>query len=275
MIYFGPEAEAELVKAGLRPGRMTYFAGRAAPLGEVGAGAVAATFYNFNPELVARHIPRAWTLAKPADVVEARFRAADAVFRTRLGDAVDSAEMLEAAELAREAASACTPAGRPLYAAHADLDWPSEPHLVFWHAITLLREFRGDGHVAALITHGVDGLPALVTHTATGHGFTEQAAKVTRGWSDEQWAATWDDLRSYGILAADGGLTAEGTELRRSIEAATDEAALAPWRLLKEERTIRLGEIGRDLSQQVAASGVFPAGVFAEGRVRSAVDSTT
>ncbi|MGH3518446.1 MAG: SCO6745 family protein [Haloechinothrix sp.] len=263
VIYFAPEAEAELTAVGLRPGRMTYFASRSAPMGAVGPGTVTATFYNFNPELVARHIPRAWTLATPEQVVAARFSAADAALRTRLGDAVSAPEVAEAAELARDAAEACSPDGRPLYAGHADLEWPTEPHLVLWHAITLLREFRGDGHIAALVAHGLNGLSALVSHTATGRGFTEHAAKATRGWSDEQWAAAAEGLRGQGLLDAAGELTDTGQALRARVEAATNDAATAPWLRLGADKTTRLREIGRTLSKQVVAAGAFPSGVFA------------
>ncbi|MGH3449306.1 MAG: SCO6745 family protein [Haloechinothrix sp.] len=263
MIYFAPEAEAELVATGLRPGRMTYFASRSAPMGAVGPGTVTATFFSFNPELVARHIPRAWTLASPDEVVTARFAAADAVMRKRLGDTVSAPEVAEAAELAREAAEACFREGRPLFAGHADLEWPTEPHLVLWHAITLLREFRGDGHIAALVTHGLDGLSAVVTHTATGKGFTEQAAKATRGWSDEQWSAAVERLRNEGALDGKAALTEQGLALRRSIETATDMAATAPWLRLGADKATRLRDIGRTLARQVVAAGAFPSGVFA------------
>lgn len=266
MIYFAPEAEEKLTATGLRPGRMTYFASRSAPMGAVGPGTVVATFYNFSPELVARHIPRAWTLASPETVVEARFAAADAVLRARLGDAVHSAEVAEAAELAREASAACTPEGRPLYAAHADLDWPEEPHLVLWHAVTLLREYRGDGHIAALVAHGVDGLSALLTHTATGRGFTEEAARATRGWSEERWSAAAERLRDRGILGADGTLTEEGRRLRERVEVATDDATAAPWSALGADKAQRLRELGRGLSRIVVAAGVFPGGVFAAAK---------
>src|SRR5690349_12737744 len=82
-LYFAPEHDERLTAVGLRPGRMCYFAGRAAPMGAVGPGVVTATFYNFAPSLVARHIPRAWTLATPDQVLEARTAAARAAF-TRL-----------------------------------------------------------------------------------------------------------------------------------------------------------------------------------------------
>src|ERR1035437_3666605 len=116
MTYFVPETEQYLTEAGLRPGRMCYFAGRAAAMGAVGPGVVAATFYNFNPELVERHIPRAWTLASPEAVVAARFRSVEAALRRLLGEELAaSADVTEAAELARTAAVACTGDGRALY----------------------------------------------------------------------------------------------------------------------------------------------------------------
>jgi hypothetical protein len=263
MLYFAPESDEELTAVGLRPGRMCYFASRSAPMGAVSAGVTAATFYNFNPALVARHIPRAWGLASIDDILAARLRAADRALRRLLGnDVADSPAIGEAAALARAATVELDPQGRPLYAAHAELPWPTEPHLVLWHAVTLLREYRGDGHVAVLLSSGVAGLEALITHTATGRGFTVQAAKATRGWSDEDWAAGEARLRAAGILD-DGGLTAAGVELRESIERATDVLAAVPWITIGPDATDRLIEIGRGLSRELLASGAFSAEVFA------------
>jgi hypothetical protein len=78
--------------------------------------------------------------------------------------------MAEAADAGPRAAEAATawPQGRPLFAAHAELPWPDEPHLVLWHAQTLLREFRGDGPVAALVTAGIGGIEALLLHVGSG-----------------------------------------------------------------------------------------------------------
>ena len=179
MIYFAPEAEEGFAALGLERGRMSYYAGRSAAMGPVGPGVVAATFYNFNSESVAKHIPRAWSIASPSAVLEARFRAADAALRRMLDD-VASPAVTGAAELAREASLACGPEGKPLFAAHADLDWPDEPHLRLWHAVTLLREFRGDAHIAALQHADLSGLQALALHSATGEGFKPSAARTLR-----------------------------------------------------------------------------------------------
>jgi hypothetical protein len=263
-MYFVPEAEEELTGVGLRPGRMGYFASRSAPMGPVSAGVTAATFYNFNPEIVARHIPRAWGLASIEDILAARLRIADRALRRLLSDEIAKAPAVaEAAELTRAATLGLPTAGRPLYAGHAGLDWPDEPHLALWHGATLLREFRGDGHVAVLLTAGVSGLDALVTHTATGRGFTEQAAKATRGWSDEQWTAAVENLRGRGLLDAKGALTHDGIEHRAVLEHATDELAAQPWRTLGVERTERLVELGKALSRQVVNAGALSSDVFA------------
>ncbi|MGW5743400.1 SCO6745 family protein [Amycolatopsis sp. NPDC003861] len=265
-VYFVPEAEAALTGIGLRPGRMPYFASRSAAMGAVGPEVVAATFYNFNPEVVARVIPRAWTLATPEQVLDARLEAVDKALTRLLGDHVKSDEVAEAAELAREATAGCRAEGRPLYAAHAGLAWPGEPYLVLWHAITLLREHRGDGHIAALVLEGLDGLEALITHSATGRGFNLAAAKLTRGWSDEQWAAAERRLADRGVLDADGVLTDGGAALRDRVEVATETAARGPWDHLGPERTARLEELCRGLSRRVIDAGAFPDGVFALGR---------
>lgn len=273
MTYFVPETESYLTEAGLRPGRMCYFAGRAAAMGAVGPGVVAATFYNFNPELVAKHIPRAWSLASPEAVVSARVQSADAALRRLLGaELATSPEIAEAAELARTAALACTGEGRALYAGHADLPWPTEPLLVLWHAITLLREHRGDGHIAALLAAGISGIEALVTHTATGHGFTAAAAQKSRGWSEQQWRQTEDNLRARGLLDEDGTLSEAGATVRADVESATDEMALAPWVALGDVGTARLAEIGKTLSRAVLAAGAIPEGIFtaAPGRAGGA-----
>ncbi len=264
LCYFSAEVESSLVELGLRKGRMCYFAGRAAAMGRVGAGPVTATFYVFNPSLVGHFIPSAWELASPEDVQEARYRGVDTAYRNLLGDdVVVSAEMEEAAGIARELAAGCTPEGRALHAAHADLAWPEEPHLVLFHALTLVREHRGDGHVAALVHAGLSGREALVTHTATGKGFTVPAAQATRGWSAAEWQDSVDALADRGLMTPGGDLTDEGTALREQVEADTDRLGLAPWAALGDEKATRLRELARPFAKQAVAAGAFPGGVFA------------
>ena len=265
LIYFAPETEERLVAAGLEAGRMCYFAGRSAPMGAVSGGVVTATFYNFSPALIAQCIPAAWELASPAAVVRARFAAADAALSRLLGpDVIASADMTALAGLVREAASACTAEGRPLYAGHAGLAWPDAPHLVMWHGLSLLREHRGDGHIAALTASGLSGLEALVTHTATGQGFVPGFAMASRGWSRDEWAAATADLVARGMLETGGGLAPAGQELRARVEAETDQMAAGPWQHLGDERTEDVIRIGKAMTRAAMAAGAFPAeGVFA------------
>lgn len=266
MIYFAPEAADAFAGLGLDRGRMSYFAGRAAPMGPVGPGVVAATFYSFNPAAVAEVIPRAWQLAAPEAVVAARFEAADAALRRMLGADVLSSELVaETAGLARRAAEACPPDGKPLFAGHADLAWPEAAHLRLWHAVTLLREFRGDAHLAALQRGGLSGLEALVLHTATGETFTEEVSKEMRGWSDQEWATAARGLRERGLLGAEGEITAAGTALREEVEADTDAMSMAPWAALGEDGVEALTRGGAQLSKALAEAGALPPGLFARG----------
>ena len=135
-----------------------------------------------------------------------------------------------------------------------------------WHGLSLLREHRGDGHVAALLTAGLSGIEALVTHTATGRGFVPGFARSSRGWSQPEWDAATGNLAGRGLLEADGVLAPAGRELRAHIEAETDQLATAPWRQLGDQRTEEVIRIGKAMTRAVIAAGAFPAdGVFAAG----------
>jgi hypothetical protein len=236
MIYFSPDATARYKALGLT-GRSGYFASRAAAIGPASAEVVIATFYNFNPELVRSALPAAWQVTSPESVCAARVAGADATLREVLGPAADSPEMARAAALARRAAQAVAHdlTGRPLYAAHTTLPWPQAPHLVLWHAQTLLREYRGDAHVAALLTAGLSGIEALVTHAATGV-ISAEALRTTRGWSRTDWSAAVSGLRARDWLTHDPEptLTPQGRLVRQLVEDTTDRLAVAPYAALGE-----------------------------------------
>jgi hypothetical protein len=253
-VYFADEAQAAFAAAGLSGDRMGYFASRSAAMGAVPADVVIATFYNFHPDLVRRCIPEAWSLATPDAVLSARLEAVDAGLRRMLGADVESPAMAEAAGLARRAAEHCPPAGRALFAGHASLPWPDAPHLVLWHAITLLREFRGDGHIAALVADDVGACQALVVHGATGD-VPPAVLQSSRAWPDDEWAVAVAELRSRGWLDDAGALTATGKEHRQWVEDRTDALALAPWRALGQDGADRLRGLVRPFSQAVVASG--------------------
>ena len=261
MIYFVPEAGEEYAKAGLTGNRTGYFASRSAAMGAVGAEVVVATFFNFHPALVRHAMAGAWASASPARVIEARYGAVDrALRRAWTDDVLRSEDLREAAQLARWAAErACDrPEGRPLFAGHATLDWPEEPHLVLWHAQTLLREFRGDGHVAALTIEGLDGLDALIIHAATGD-VPAAALKATRRWSDHEWDKGVDSLRERGLIEAGGelALTDAGREHRKWVEDRTDALAEWAYAALGDDNSARLRALGRPLAQAVVDAGLL------------------
>jgi hypothetical protein len=254
-VYFAPEAAAAYGRLGVE-GRDGYFASRSAALGRVPAEVVIATFFNFDPRLIRHAIPAVWDVTTPDAMVMARLEAVDACLRGAIGDALDGPDVERAAALARVAADACTTPGRPLYAAHAALAWPEPPHLALWHAITLLREHRGDGHIALLVAAGVDAVEALALHAATGV-VPRAALQSTRAWDDDAWDAAVARLGERGLLDADGVFTDDGKALRDRIEHETDVLALAPWEALGEERTTELRDLMRPLSRAIVDSGVF------------------
>ncbi|MGX2993560.1 SCO6745 family protein [Streptomyces sp. JNUCC 64] len=264
--YFSPEAGAEMTALGLDGWSAGYFAMRSAALGEVGSATVTAAFYVFSPALVAAHLPAAWRAAAPEAVLAARLRAADGALRRLLGDGtVASPEMAEAAGLALRAAEGCAPHGRALAAAHAALPVPDAPHLALWHAATVLREHRGDGHLAVLLDLGLDPVEAMVSHTATGKGMTPRWNTTTRGWEDTDWKAAVERLRARGLLAADGELTDRGRALRAELEERTDRLDLAPYELLGAAGTARLTELAGGFTRTALAAGAFPAEAFGKG----------
>ncbi|MFZ0181487.1 MAG: hypothetical protein WAL84_16705 [Candidatus Dormiibacterota bacterium] len=249
IVYFAPEASEHYKAAGLRGGWMAYFASRSAPMGAVTPGVVTAVFHNFQPAMVARALPDAWHYSSPERALTARTAVADSALRRLWGDALATAEVSEAATTAMAVARGLRGDGLPLYTATAALDEPDVPHLKLWHACTLLREHRFDGHVAALTVHGVDGLEALVTALAAGSGVDATTIRRFRGWTEEEWDQGVEGLRLRGILDAAGALTAEGRALRSSVEEMTDRLAGDVWAAMDELSREHLFDTLRRLSR--------------------------
>ncbi|MEV4160849.1 SCO6745 family protein [Nonomuraea dietziae] len=258
LLYFSPQAFDEAAGLGydIESRWPSYFAWRWAPLGTPGARLVAATAYSFSPAMVAEHVPAIWATAAPEKVLHARLSAVDRTYRALLGDRLDSPDLAEAAELARRAAESVNVAHRPLAAANLDLPWPEEAHLVLWQAYTILREHRGDGHLAALLSAGLDGCEALVSFAAIGAAPVANFAG--RGWSEQEWAAARDRLASRGLLDDEGQATEEGRRLRDQVERMTDELAAGPWRALGAERAERLAQLSLPLLGAAFESGLLP-----------------
>lgn len=258
VLYYAPEVFEEAAALGYATEERwpSYFPSRAAPLGAVGAGRVTSAFCSFSPRMVAEHIDPAWKIADPKALLQARVRGIDRAYRAIFGDRTDSPEPAEAAALARRAAEAADTAGRPLAAANAALDWPEAPHLQLWHAATLLREHRGDGHIAALLVAGLDPVESLVSFAAIGAASVERFE--SRGWGPGEWAAARARLTARGLVDLDGTATDAGRDLRRTVEEHTDRLAAAPWQALTLEEIDRLVELLGEFWVTVLSSGLLP-----------------
>jgi len=254
LVYFVPEGGERYAALGVKGGMRGYFASRSAAFGVVPAEVVVATFYNFCPELVAKAIPSVWDVTTPGQVLAARLDTVDAALRRLLGEAVDSQEMAEAAALARTAAEAADVVGRPLFAAHAALPWPQPPHLALWHAATLLREHRGDGHNAALVAHGIGGTEAHVL-LALSLGMRAEEFGRIHHLPKAQLAAVVDGLRDRGLVDAAGGFTDAGRATRERIEALTDELAAPPYEVLSADELDELVAGLEPIAAAVSAAG--------------------
>jgi len=245
VIYFSPRRTEQADALGMRGFWMGYFAFRAAPLGEASPELVAATFFGFHRNRVRRALPDAWSYTTAAKAIAARDAAADAA----LADLGPIDDLEEAAELAWQAASAADTAGRALAAAHQALPRSSNPRLALWQATSILREHRGDGHIAVLVARGIAPAEAHLLKSGAGDS-DEQSLKVHRGFPDEEWAAARAGLVERGLLDEDGRLTAQGMAEHEAVEEATDAAAEQPWRAIGPAATARL----RDLLDPIAAA---------------------
>ncbi len=254
--YFSAEPLAELRAAGYRGFWMGYFAGRAAPLGPVGPDVVRALFYNFSPERVERALPSAWELAEPGAALAARLTGSVAALRRQLGPLADAEDLLRASALVWRAAASAPVEGRALFAANRALDPPEEPLALLWHAATLLREHRGDGHVATLMALGIGGRDSHVFH-ALANGTPRQVYELARDFDDEEWSRRVGHLQRRG-LCTPTGLTDEGRRLRSEIEARTDALAATAYEELDDAELTELLELLRPLAAAVVAGGDLP-----------------
>ena len=213
----------------------TYFAGRAAPLGaSIPADVVHALFYNFAPGEVARHIPKVWETTTPEAAISARRQGCAAALRRILGDRIDAPGFARTAELLTKAATSAPVEGRPMYAALRTLPVPEDPVTQLFHAASLLREHRGDGHIAALMTEGVGGLEAHVLLALDMDMPAEKFGRIHH-LPAAQLAAVIGGMRDRGLIGDDGWLSEPGRAVKQRVEALTDDLAAKPYEILKPE----------------------------------------
>jgi hypothetical protein len=255
--YFAPEARAALDELGFRGFWMGYFAARSAPLGIVPPEMVTALFYNFTPARVAKSLGAAWERSSPSEALRVREESAVTALH-RYGVTRDDENLRTAAELAAKAAKGAPLDGRPLFAANLALPWPQDPVATLWHAVTLLREQRGDGHVAVLVAEGISGRESNVLHAAAGRVPQEMIMR-SRDYDDEQWNYHRDRLAQRGLLGGDGTLTDTGRRVKQRIEDSTDRLALSALDALDDNEVEALFSALTPITRKVIAAADVPA----------------
>jgi len=255
LTYFAPEARAAFDAVGFRGFWMGYFAARSAPLGPVPTEVVTAIFYNFSASHVGRALPAAWEFGSPADALQAREASAVAALRRCGVTDVDDVET--AARLLAKAARSAALDGRPLFAANLALPWPDDPLATLWHATTLLREQRGDGHVATLAAFGVSGRECNVLHSVADRVPRDFIVR-SREYDDDEWRSCTARLAARGILDDTGALTDVGVALKANIEENTDRLALTSFDALDDGELEALFRTLTPITRAVIAGGDIP-----------------
>ena len=252
--FFADEPTEELMALGCRNYWDGYFAGRAAPLGQVPAEVVHALFYNFADGEVARHIPKVWGFTTPEAALAARTRGSAAAVRRILGDLADSPGVGRAADLLAKAAGSAPTEGRPMYAALRTVDLPDEPVARLWHTANMLREHRGDGHVAALLSEGIGGLEAHAM-LALYDGMPAEKFGRIHHLPKSTLQAIADGMRARGLIDDEGWLTDEGRAAKERVEALTDRLAMPPYDALSASELDELIRTLEPISARLSEAG--------------------
>ncbi len=253
-VYFVPEAAEETAALGVT-GRGTYFGPRAAPLGAVGPEIVIATFYNFSPTAVRTWVPKVWTEASPEALQQARFRAAGRAME-RVGARLTSEQLAEARSIIDPVVAGLDLAGKALAAANAAVALPDDPMLALWQQVAVLREYRGDVHIAALVFHELGPCDCMVVQVGTGR-FPLGVTQATRQWTEDEWAAAVGRLAARGWTDASGAMTAAGNEARERIEHDTDRLCASAWAPVGEAGAARLRDLIWPIHQAMDAAGTY------------------
>ena len=254
VVYFAPDTKQRYEAIGLKGYWMGYVASRSAALGTPPPEVVVALFHGFAPRLIHRAIPDAWSMASRDDVLAARIDLARDALRPGLAEA-------DVERLAKEVTAIWTSldfAGKGLAAAHTSLPIPDDPVGRLWHAATILREYRGDCHVAILTAAGLDGAAANALAVADGRVGPNQRER--RGWTEDEWAEAYERLRSRGWTDEAGTITDTGRAARSQIEDATDRVSAGSFDKQAQARTITLEDALVSAARAIGASGAvkFP-----------------
>lgn len=263
-VYFSPECHSgyEALGFGTSPGKMgdvalpdgpAYFCSRGSIMGQVPGQLVAATFGVFNPAVVVPAVTQGWTLTDAATICEARTQGAVGQLRRILGEQPDG--LTRATELLLRANDGLRCEGRALYAGLLALGLPGDPIGDMWRLGDRLREYRGDSHIAAWTSAGLDATEIGLL-TEPYWGLPMRTYVRTRAWSDEDLDAAEDRLLGRGLVA-DGTLTDVGRAAREAIEVTTDRACQPMVENLGDDLDELVG-ILRTWGEAIQAAGGYP-----------------
>jgi hypothetical protein len=269
VVYFAPDAKQRYEAIGLKGYWMGYFASRSAALGTPAPEVVVALFHGFAPRMVHRALPDAWSMGSRDEVLATRYDLARDTLAPGL--AVPRKREVPPAEVERLATELTTIwtsldfAGKGLAAAHASLPTPDDPLGRLWHAATILREYRGDCHVAILTAAGLDG--AAANALAVADGRVPERQREMRGWTEDEWAEAYERLRQREWTDEHAAITDTGRVARAQIEDATDRVSASSFDKEAQARAITLEDALVSAARAIEASGAIqfpnPVGVRA------------
>jgi hypothetical protein len=253
--FFSPEPHEAMAALGFPRYWDGYFAGRSAPLGRVPAEVVHAAFYNFAEGEVARHIPQVWDSTTPEAAHAARQQGCVAALRRILGDLVETPGLARAADLLSLASTSAPTEGRVMYAGLRALRMPEEPVARLWHAANMLREHRGDGHIAALVSERIGGTEAHVLSALDMGIYPAESFGRIHHLDEARLAEVMDGLRERGLLDDSGRFTEAGRATKDRIESLTDTLAAAPYEGLEPSELDELIALLEPIRRRLEATG--------------------
>ena len=109
---------------------------------------------------------------------------------------------------------------------------PDDVVAQLFHAASLLREHRGDGHIVALMVEGVGGLEAHVLFALAMDMPAEKFGRIHH-LPAVQLASVIDQMRDRGLIGDDGWLSEQGRAVRQRVESLTDDLAAKPYESLE------------------------------------------
>lgn len=231
-----------------------YVWGRAASLGaDVEPAVVISAFGVFNGALLGPVYEHARTVSSHDAILASRASGATIGLRHATGG-IGTEIIDNTAERLLVALRTIEPGPRHLFGALQALPVPAGPYGRLWRAAELVREHRGDTHLAACAVAGLD-MAEMNVLTEVWLGYPVGAYSATRGFDADALAAAVARLTERGWMS-DGGLTDVGRSARDGIEAATDVGQSQLLRTIGpglEELLAPLGAIGSSVLAAHAA----------------------